>query len=475
MATGPVSDVLQHIRRSVLPHDGDALTYGELLGRFVERGEAAALAALVRRHAPMVWGICRRVLGSHQDAEDAFQATFLVLVRRAESVAPRAMVANWLHGVAHQTALKARANAARRKGRERQVADLPEPQAAPEEYPSDLGPLLDQELIRMPEKYRAVVILCDLEGKTRREAAGLLGVPEGTVAGRLARARAMLAARLRRRGLDPTNVMMAGALSQSALPVCLVSSTIRVAALLGVSELLPPVLSARVAALLEGVLKSMMLTKLKAAGAIFLAIGVLALSPAQLVHRPAQAGTEQAGAARQGLRAGAEKAVLRMGNIQLRERSHRAGQHQGVLSRTADGGLVKITVGDDGTQGRVVRTAEERTGEADLKAIQGDWLLISTISEGVETRVGLNLVWRIKGNRLFHVLEGTVNVPLTLTLGGSKRYRTMDITCDGAAPCLAVYHLEGDTLRVATGGPRPKNISGRGADSVVWVMKRKKP
>src|SRR5262249_40853037 len=149
---------------------------------FLERRDEAALAALVKRHGPMVWGVCRRLL-SHHDAEDAFQATFLVLVRKAASVVPRRMVGNWLYGVAHHTALQARRTAARRKARERQVTEMPEPAVTDQDLWRDLRPLLDEALSRLPDKYRAVIVLCDLEGKTRRETAGQLGVPEGTVAG----------------------------------------------------------------------------------------------------------------------------------------------------------------------------------------------------------------------------------------------------------------------------------------------------
>src|ERR1043165_4378253 len=115
MAASQMNEVMQHLRRTVLLQDGAGLTDGQLLGCFIDHRDDSAFAALVRRHGPMVWGVCRRLLFSHQDAEDAFQATFLVLARRAASVLPKAMVANWLYGVAHQTALKARAMLAKRR------------------------------------------------------------------------------------------------------------------------------------------------------------------------------------------------------------------------------------------------------------------------------------------------------------------------------------------------------------------------
>src|ERR1043166_2044100 len=121
-----MSEVIQHLRRAVLLRDGAGLTDGQLLEEFISRREEAAFAALVRRHGPMVWGVCRRVLHNHHEAEDAFQATFLVLIRKAASIASRELVANWLYGVAHQTALKARATTAKRKERERHVMEMPE-------------------------------------------------------------------------------------------------------------------------------------------------------------------------------------------------------------------------------------------------------------------------------------------------------------------------------------------------------------
>src|SRR5579864_7186577 len=122
-----MNHVLDQLRRAALAGGVAGLTDGQLLDRFVKRRDEAALAALVQRHGPMVWGVCRRVLSNFHDAEDAFQATFLVLVRKAASIASPERIANWLFGVAHHTAMKARATAARRNSRERQVTEMPEP------------------------------------------------------------------------------------------------------------------------------------------------------------------------------------------------------------------------------------------------------------------------------------------------------------------------------------------------------------
>jgi len=195
-----MSGFVQHLRSTLLLRDGRELTDGQLLTDYVSGVDEASLAALVHRHGPMVWGVCRRVLRNYHDAEDAFQATFLVLVRKAASIESRELLANWLYGVAHQTALKARATAAKRNEREKQMTEMPEPAVADQGIWRDLQPLLDEELSRLPGMYRVVIVLCDLEGKARKEVARQLNCPEGTVAGRLARARAMLAKRLSRRG-----------------------------------------------------------------------------------------------------------------------------------------------------------------------------------------------------------------------------------------------------------------------------------
>jgi RNA polymerase sigma factor (sigma-70 family) len=269
MTTGPLSEVVQHLRRAVLLPDGAGLTDEQLLGDYLHRRDEAALAALVRRHGPMVWGVCRRVLRNYHDAEDAFQATFLVLVRRAASIASRELLANWLHGVAHRTARKARAAAARRQAREKQVVNPPEPAVPEPDLWRDLRPLLDQELSRLPDRYRGVLVLCALEGKTRKEAARQLGVPEGTVAGRLARARALLARRLARHGLAVSAGALAAALAPACVPAPVASATIEAASRLAAGPAaVAGMISVRAAALTEGVLDAMLLTRVKIATAV---------------------------------------------------------------------------------------------------------------------------------------------------------------------------------------------------------------
>ena len=231
MPTSRTDEILQHLRRTVLLHDGAGLTDAELLTDCINGRDQAAFAVLVKRHAAMVWNVCRRVLRDHHDAEDAFQATFVVFVRKAASIANKELLAGWLYGVARQTALKARATTAKRKGRQRQMVAIPEPAVAKQDLWSDLQPLLDLELGLLPDTYRVVIVLCDLEGKTRQEAARCLGCPEGTVGSRLARARTMLAKRLARRGLPVSGAALAALFSQevasASVPASVMSLTIK--------------------------------------------------------------------------------------------------------------------------------------------------------------------------------------------------------------------------------------------------------
>jgi RNA polymerase sigma factor (sigma-70 family) len=179
--------------------DGAGMTDGQLLECFLSQRDDAAFECLVRRHGPMVLGVCRRVLHHVHDAEDAFQATFLVLARRAASLRDRELVGNWLHGTAYRAALEAKA--ARRRVKERQVRAMPDPETMDKADWAELRLVLDHELNRLPEKYLAAILLCDLEGRTRKEAARQLGVPEGTLSGRLTTARRLLAKRLAGRGV----------------------------------------------------------------------------------------------------------------------------------------------------------------------------------------------------------------------------------------------------------------------------------
>jgi RNA polymerase sigma factor (sigma-70 family) len=262
----------------------------QLLAAFIEHHDEAAMTALVQRHAAMVWGVCRRVLRNQHDAEDAFQATFLVLVRRAAAIRSPELLANWLYGVARQTALKARAMAAKR-ARKTQVTPMPELEARQPAPREDLEALLDGELSRLPDIYRAVIVLCDLEGYTRKEAARQLGVAEGTVATRVTRGRAMLAKRLLRRGLGLSSGAAAAWLPNAAstcVPASVVSVTIRSATSVAAGQAVAEgVLSPTVAALVQGGLKAMFSSKPQTMAAVLFVAALVGLGGGILAQHTA--------------------------------------------------------------------------------------------------------------------------------------------------------------------------------------------
>src|SRR5262245_32494794 len=173
--TAPLTGLLRRMRQAAASRQTAGITDGQFLERFVAEKDDAAFEALVRQHGPMVLGVCRRVLNDVHEADDAFQATFLVLVRKAAVIGRRESVGSWLHGVAYRTALKARAGLAARRKYERQVAAMPAEDPAPEVVWRDLRPVLDEEVDRLPKKYRDPVVLCYLEAKSYEEAADTLG------------------------------------------------------------------------------------------------------------------------------------------------------------------------------------------------------------------------------------------------------------------------------------------------------------
>jgi RNA polymerase sigma factor (sigma-70 family) len=263
MATAPLQTVLHHLRRLVTPDGAGGLTDSQLVERFVAGRDEAAFEVLVWRHGAMVFDLCLRLLRHRQDAEDAFQATFLILSRKAGSIGKREAVGSWLYKVAYRVALGARAAAARRARLQRPLPDVPAPQER-DPLQCDLKETLDEEVNRLPDKYRAPFILCYLEGKTVDEAARQLGRPRGTVGTWLARGRERLRHRLVRRGVALTSLALTAALARNAgaacVPAQLVSGTVRAAA---GSAAAAGVVSSQVAALTEGVLRAMFVSKVK--------------------------------------------------------------------------------------------------------------------------------------------------------------------------------------------------------------------
>jgi RNA polymerase sigma factor (sigma-70 family) len=260
---------------------GDEPADDVLLERFTARREQAAFAALVRRHGPLVLGVCRRVLQHEQDAEDAFQAVFCVLARKAGAIRRGTALGGWLYAVASRIARKAKAFQVRRRMRESELADVQAPDHPPEWVWRDLWPILDEEVNRLPERYRRTFVLCQLQGKTNEEAAAELRCAPGTVSSRLTRARQRLRDRLTRRGLALSAAMLAAALGRHAAGAAVPADLAVTAVRAGVRYAAGRPIGAGVADLADGFLKARALTRWAIAGAAALAvlIGLVSVLP----------------------------------------------------------------------------------------------------------------------------------------------------------------------------------------------------
>ncbi len=271
MPRGPFAPFLHYVRSRRRAADSDA----ELLARFAADRDDDAFGELVRRHGPLVWGVARQVLGHDQDAEDAFQATFLLLARNAKSVRTGAAVAGWLHGTAWRIAAKARSSAAARRKRERNVRPRPNGDVADEVALRELQALLHEEVAALPAKYRTPFVLCVLEGRGRTDVARSLGWNEGTLSTRLAWARQRLRWRLMRRGVDVAAALAAIEVTRvatAAVPAAMTTTAVAVAR--------TGVVSAAVAALAHGGLMTSKFAPLMALG---LVLGVIAIGTAGLM------------------------------------------------------------------------------------------------------------------------------------------------------------------------------------------------
>jgi RNA polymerase sigma factor (sigma-70 family) len=294
MAGAPTEVCLTHAGHRIDRSSVESRTDEELLAAFLQRGAAEAeeaFRALVVRHGPMVLGVCRHVLGRDHDAEDSFQAVFLVLARRAGTIRDRRLLASWLYEVAYRISVKARVEGVRRRARERQVVAMSDDSIDPhQDYDNndawnELRSVLQSEVDRLPEKYRAPVILCYLEGKTNVEAARILDWPIGSVKGRLARARDILHARLMRRNLVLSATFLLSALHRETVfaevvPSSLVESSVRAGlSVVGKTPSKPSPISADALMLMESYVGPRTGRKLLAAvAAVALVAGLLGLA-----------------------------------------------------------------------------------------------------------------------------------------------------------------------------------------------------
>jgi RNA polymerase sigma factor (sigma-70 family) len=290
MVGGRLHNLLRYLRRVAAPADSRAVTDSQLLERFVTAGDQDAFELLARRHAPMILGVCRRVLGDAHDAEDAFQATFLVLAKKAASAARHRSLGGWLYTVAQRVALRARARRAARATHEQPLKEPP-PTGAPDPTGEaawrDVRRVIDEEVSRLPEKYRVPFVLYHLEGRSNAEVARELGCPVGTVESWLTRARQKLRANLTRRGLAPVPGLLAAlALQEGGLPK---AAAARVA--LAASRAAAGTVSAEAAALADAVVRSLGLSRVKVVLAVVLLLAATVACAAGLAarrHPPAE-------------------------------------------------------------------------------------------------------------------------------------------------------------------------------------------
>jgi RNA polymerase sigma factor (sigma-70 family) len=299
MAQKPLAAVLRRLRHLVGGREAQAESDGQLLERFAAAHDEAAFGELMRRHGPLVLSVCRRILHDSNDVDDAFQATFVVLVRRAAGLRQEGSLASWLYGVAYRVALKARSQSARRRSREQQAEPMAlqefsnEANGAGEPISQvacrELRAVLDDEVNRLPEKYRAPLVLCYLQGKTNEQAAEELGWPSGSMSTRLTRARELLRQRLSGRGV----ALSAGAFTTAlgaqaatgAVPATLQNTTLHAVGVLIAGSAAVEALSAEVAALADSVLQGMAAAKLRFTVAVVLALAVVGSGAGVLTYR----------------------------------------------------------------------------------------------------------------------------------------------------------------------------------------------
>jgi RNA polymerase sigma factor (sigma-70 family) len=470
--------LLRQLRRIVSPADADPATDAALLGRFVWERDQDAFAALVARHGPMVQGVCRRVLHDTHHAEDAFQATFLVLARKAATVRPPDRLAGWLHGVARQVALRLLRGEVRRRHRETRSA-LSNPGTAPGEPLDELSArelllIFDEEVQRLPEAYRLPLTLCSLEGLTQEEAARRLGWTAGAVKGRLERGRARLHMRLARRGLTLTGVLAAVEVSRGAAPAMPAAPTVR-AALAFVAGRGEP---GRATLLAEGVLRGAVLGRWKVAMALVLlsvglaaTVGILARpKPAAPAAAPpdAPAPVARVDADGEPLPVGA---LFRLGSLRLRHRmTLRSVAFTPDGKSLASGGWDRVISFWDPATGKEVRRVEAPEHGVDAIAFSRDGKRLA--GAGMN---GAVLLWdaatgkeirRLEGHR--RQVKGIAFSPNgdRLIAGDAEVARLWDVD---AAKVLHVLPVGQGGVSAVAYSPDGRLVAAAGGDATTFV------
>jgi RNA polymerase sigma factor (sigma-70 family) len=443
MAGGQLTSVLTHLRRLIAGGDVPARSDADLLGLFLDRQDGDAFTQLVRRHGPMVWNVCVRVLHHTHDAEDAFQATFLVLARKARSIRKQPSLASWLYGVAYRTAVRTRNRRQQERERAMQLATNLTPNPLPGagrgqgEGSADwleLRPILDEEVNQLPEKYRSPVVLCYLQGQTHEEAARELGWPKGTVAGRLARARDLLRARLARRGLAVTSTSMVLVIAQNAasatVPETLFVTVPPAALAFGAGA----TAAATAAAIAEGVLHTMLLAKLRIAAIVCVGVMLVALGGGTIAYKALAAND--------------------------------------TTTRRNSGSGVALVDGAAG-ENEVVKP------KLDQELLLGSW---TVVKRGEHVSVGERVTFT--PDRVLLHFGPSTTFSCKYAMDATKTPKTMDIHgaengtgINPVDPYQAIYHLDGDDLQLAIGTPseRPKDFAAAEKAGRLAVLKREKP
>jgi RNA polymerase sigma factor (sigma-70 family) len=400
----------------------------QLLERFVNGADGDAFQALVRRYGPLVLGVCARVLGSEHSVEDAYQATFLVFVRKAGSLRAPESLGPWLYGVAYRTALKARAERAQRRRRERPLVEAASPSNPDDLIWHDLRSVLDEEVNRLPRKHRAAVVLCYFGGKTNEQAARLLGCPPGTIFSRLAWARDRLRRQLVRRGLTLSAPALAGFLAGNATAASAVGVPSQAAFAFATGQTVGAgTVPAPAVALAKGVLKAMFVTKLKIAAAVLLAVGTV-------------------------------------------------GTGVGALAYSALAGEPPV---------QTVRAERDEKPKSDKDALQGTWVAVAAEEGGkkvTEDEVkDKNLEIVFSGDKVTLPIKGEAK-EMTFKLDPTKKPKQIDFVFSKTETAEGIYELDGDKLTLCVTKPdhgdRPTKFDSAddtgGRERALIVLKRKK-
>ncbi len=396
MASGTFGPVAGSLQRLFLDGTVTGLSEAQLLDRFLLRRDEGAFAALVERHGPMVLAVCRRVLRDEHAAEDAFQATFLLLVRRAHSIRGKDALGPWLHRVAYRVAVRASRADSRRKLKECPSTDAVDRAVSAKKPEPDLRMTIHELLDALPEKYRAPVVLCDLQGWTHDEAARSLRWPIGSVKGRLSRARDLLRTRLARHGLTATSATIAVAMSQDAIasiPPALIQTTIEAATAIAAGRVVAAgLVPASATALVEEAVRAMFWNKIKILAASMLAIGMLA--------------------------GGA-----------------------GVMAR------------QQGTKEAAAETSKAVPPKTELEKLQGDWVRVSVTTDGKEVQKHIQERLTIRGDLLYSGDPslrqiGPQKLEIPPEKSPSQIRSTQTIGPDKGKFLTMLYKLEGDQLTI---------------------------